>query len=110
MVKVTWQERPEKLRGQNGFSCTPGLSGTESDSANTRSRVSRSPGAGCLGPNPRSTRGQTCDLPLVLLHFCHEGGAICISEVIDISPGNLDPSLCFIQSSISPDVLCIEVK
>lgn len=62
MVKVTWQERPEKLRGQNGFSCTPGLSGTESDSANTRSRVSRSPGAGCLGPNPRSTRGQTCDL------------------------------------------------
>ena len=49
MVKVTWQERPEKLRGQNGFSCTPGLSGTESDSANTRSRVSRSPGATPVG-------------------------------------------------------------
>ena len=35
---------------------------------------------------------------------------ICISEVIDISPGNLDSSLCFIQPSISHDVLCIEVK
>ena len=28
--------------------------------------------------------------------FCHKGGVICISEVIDISPGNLDSSLCFI--------------
>ena len=36
--------------------------------------------------------------------------SICISEVIDISPGNLDSSLCFFQSSISHDVLCIEVK
>ena len=27
----------------------------------------------------------------------HKGGVICISEVIDISPGNLDSSLCFIQ-------------
>ena len=25
------------------------------------------------------------------------GGVVCISEVIDISPGNLDSSLCFIQ-------------
>ena len=32
-----------------------------------------------------------------------KGGVICISEVIDISPGNLDSSLCFIQSSISHD-------
>ena len=39
-----------------------------------------------------------------------KGGVICISEVIDISPGNLDSSLCFFQSSISHDVLCIEVK
>ena len=38
--------------------------------------------------------------------LCHKGGAICISEVIDISPSNLDSSLCFIQSSISHDVLC----
>ena len=36
-----------------------------------------------------------------------KGGVICISEVIDISPGNLDSSLCFIQPSISHDVLCI---
>ena len=33
-----------------------------------------------------------------------------ISEVIDISPSNLDSSLCFLQPSISHDVLCIEVK
>ena len=32
------------------------------------------------------------------------------TEVIDISPGNLDSSLCFIQPSVSHDVLCIEVK
>ena len=39
---------------------------------------------------------------------CHDlkGGVICLSEVIDISPGNLDSSLCFIQSSVSHDVLC----
>ena len=35
---------------------------------------------------------------------------IYISEVIDISPGNLDFSLCFFQPSVSHDVLCIEVK
>ena len=29
-----------------------------------------------------------------------------MSEVIDISPNNLDSSLCFIQPSISHDVLC----
>ena len=37
----------------------------------------------------------------------HQG---CISEVIDISPGNLDSSWCFFQPSVSHDVLCIEVK
>ena len=31
--------------------------------------------------------------------FCHKGGGICISEVIDISPSYLDSSLCFIQPS-----------
>ena len=45
-----------------------------------------------------------------LFSFCHKGGVICISEVIDISPGNLDSSLCFFQPSVSHDVLCIEVK
>ena len=34
-------------------------------------------------------------------------GVICISEVIDISPSNLDPSLCFFQPSVSHDVLWI---
>ena len=42
-----------------------------------------------------------------LFTFCHKGGVICISEVIDISPSNLDSSLCFIQPIISHDVLCI---
>ena len=32
---------------------------------------------------------------------------MCISEVIDISPGSLDASLCFFQPGISHDVLCI---
>ena len=27
-----------------------------------------------------------------LFIFCHKGGVICISEVIDISPGYLDPA------------------
>ena len=42
-----------------------------------------------------------------LFTFCHKGGVICISEVIDISPSNLDSSLCFIQPGILHDVLCI---
>ena len=42
--------------------------------------------------------------------FCHNGGVICLSKVIDISPGNLDSSQCFIQPGISHDVLRIEVK
>ena len=33
--------------------------------------------------------------------FCHKSGVICTSEVTDISPGNLDSSLCFFQPSIS---------
>ena len=41
-----------------------------------------------------------------LFAFFHKGGVICISGVIDISPGNLDSSLCFIQPRISNDVLC----
>ena len=39
--------------------------------------------------------------------FFHKGGVICMSEVIDISPGNLDSSLCFVKPSVSHDVLCI---
>ena len=38
------------------------------------------------------------------------GRVICISEVIDISPGNLDSSSCFFQLSIFHDVLCIELN
>ena len=32
----------------------------------------------------------------ILFGFCHKAGIICISEVTDISPSNLDSSLCFI--------------
>ena len=39
--------------------------------------------------------------------FCHKGGVICVSDVIDISPDNLDSSLCFIQPGISHEALCI---
>ena len=35
--------------------------------------------------------------------FCHKGGVIFISEVTDISPENLDCSLCFIQPGIWTD-------
>ena len=52
-------------------------------------------------PLSLSTRGS-----LVLCFLC-KGDVICISEVIDISPSNLDSSLCFIQPSISHDELCM---
>ena len=42
-----------------------------------------------------------------LFAFCLKGGVICISEVTDVSPGNLDSSLCFIQPGILHDVFCI---
>ena len=45
-----------------------------------------------------------------LITLCHKGSVICISEVIDISPGNLDSELCFFQPSVSHNVLCIEGK
>ena len=40
-----------------------------------------------------------------LFTFYHKDGVICISEVIDISPSNLDSSLYFIQTGISHNVL-----
>ena len=39
--------------------------------------------------------------------LCHKGGVICIAEVIYIFPRNLDSSLCFLQPSVSQDVLYI---
>ena len=53
-------------------------------------------------PLSPSSRGS-----LVSLHFCRKGGVICFSEVTDISPGNLDSSLCFIQPGILHDVVCV---
>ena len=60
----------------------------------------------CLKPT-FSLSSQFHQEVLFLFTFCHKGGVIFISEVIDISPGNLDSSLCFTQPSISHDVLCI---
>ena len=40
----------------------------------------------------------------------YQGGVICMSEVIDISPGNLDSCLYFIQPGIFHDELCMSVK
>ena len=59
-------------------------------------------GRTCIITEPESLRDVVSQ---ILLSW--EGGVICTSEVIDISPGNLDSSLCFFQSSISHDVLCI---
>ena len=56
-------------------------------------------------PLSLSSRGS-----LIPLHFGHKSVAICISEVIDISPSSIDSSLCFFQPSLSHDVLCIWVK
>ena len=39
--------------------------------------------------------------------FFHKGGVICTSEVIDISPSNLDSRLCFTYPGFSHDVLRI---
>ena len=38
------------------------------------------------------------------------GDVICILEVNDISPSNLDSSLCFLHPSVSRDVLCIKLN
>ena len=54
-----------------------------------------------LSQSPLSTSSITS----YFFTFCHKGGVICISEVIDTSPGNLDSSLCFFQPSVSHDVL-----
>ena len=34
----------------------------------------------------------------------------CIAEIVDISPGNFDSRLCFIQPGISHDIFCIKIK
>ena len=65
---------------------------------------------GCESWTVKKAERRRIDAFEFLFTFCHKGGVICISEVIDISPSNLDSSVCFIQPSISHDVLCIEVK
>ena len=62
---------------------------------------------GCKSWTVKKAERRRIDAFEFLFTFCHKGGVICISEVIDISPGNLDSSLCFFQSSVSHDVFCI---
>ena len=52
-------------------------------------------------------RDQTCVSHIVGRCFTIWTTKEVISEVIDISPGTVDSSLCFIQPSISHDVLCM---
>ena len=47
------------------------------------------------------------ELKSLLMKVKVESGIICISEVINISPSNIDSSLCFHQPSFSHDILCI---
>ena len=46
---------------------------------------------------------------LFIICFLPLSGIIWISEVIDISPGNLESTLWFMQPRISQDVLCIKL-
>ena len=55
----------------------------------------------------RHPGSQPLALSLYHMLFFH---IIRLCEVIDFSSGNLDSSLCFLQPSVSHDVLCIEVK
>ena len=62
---------------------------------------------GCESWTVKKAEHRRIDAFEFLFTFCHKGGVISISEVIDISPGNLDSSLCFFQPSVSHDVLCM---
>ena len=53
----------------------------------------------------RSNQSILKEISLSLFFFL-QCSVICVSEVIDISPSNLDYSLCFIQPGILHDVLC----
>ena len=70
----------------------------------------RSDGTGCHDLSFLNVEFKPTFSPSSFTSLCHKGGVICLSEVIDIFPSNLDSSLCFIQPSNSHDVLCIEVK
>ena len=56
-------------------------------------------------PIPKKSNAKECSnyRTIALISFSY-------LEPVCCSPGNLDSSLCFFQSSISHDVLCIEVK
>ena len=43
----------------------------------------------------------------LLFDFWHKGCVICIYEIIDVSLGKLDTSLCFIQLGMSHDISCM---
>ena len=57
-------------------------------------------------PRGHKESDTTKQLSLSLPAFWYKGGVICISEVIDISPGNLDSSLWLTHPGILHDVFC----
>ena len=57
-------------------------------------------------PRGHKESDTTEQLSLSLPAFWYKGDVICISEVVDISPGNLDSSLWLIHPSILHDVFC----
>ena len=66
----------------------------------------QSPSAVILEPQKIKSDTVSTVSPSNTMAFCHKGGKICISKVTDISPSNLDSSFCFIQASVSHDILC----
>ena len=57
-----------------------------------------------------NTLHHPCFLYSAVLSFCVWLlllGVICVSEVIDISPSNLDSKLCFTHHEVSHDVPCM---
>ena len=103
LVERTWARRARSgirvRKTQEPGQALPGLWGALRKLWPRRRRVPR------FKALPASGRGRGA--PLRRFTFCHKGGVICISEIIDIFPGNLDSSLSFLQPGVSHDVLCI---
>ena len=67
-------------------------------------------GEGAMLPQSSRSPGHLSPGAEAMGWSCFLAHVICISEVIDISPDNLDSSWFFFQPSVSHDVLCVEVK
>ena len=63
-----------------------------------------------LGCGPHFTPNKTYLTNLNLSIFLVDSGIIFLSEAVNVSPNNLDSSLCFLQPGIVYNVLCIQAK